>query len=245
MIKKKTAWMIGIISFLVPVIVFALLLRVVMSQITMMGTQQRITKTENFTSLVSIAPQEATVFFGDSITELCPLEEIYAEYSKQSGVPVINRGISAETTTTMLERFEANVLGLKPRNLVLLMGVNDISEGISLEQSIQNIQEMIQMTKSQSPQTHIVLQAVYPINITGRKEFYEKFQIGDRDNERIYQFNQELEKLAAAEKVTFLNVNEQLMDEQGELKYEYSFDGLHPNIDGYMAIRDFIIQNLK
>lgn len=245
MIKKRTAWIIGITSFLIPVIIFVVLFNFVMSQVTMMGTSQRLTKTNNYTSLVDIAPHEATVFFGDSITELCPTEEIYANYIQETGIPVINRGISAETTTTMVERFEDNVIGLKPRNLVLLMGVNDLSEGTSLDQIVKNIQSMIQITKTKSPQTHIVLQAVYPINKTERNEFYEKFQIGDRDNETINQLNQKLEKLASDEQITFLNVNEYLMNDQGELKNDYTSDGLHPNIAGYMAIRDQIIKELK
>lgn len=245
MIKKRTAWIIGISSFLIPVIIFVLLFNFVMSQVTMMGTSQRLTKTNNYTSLTDIAPHEATVFFGDSITELCPTEEIYADYMKTSGISVINRGISAETTTTMVERFEDNVIGLKPRNLVLLMGVNDLSEGTSLEQIVKNIQTMIQMTKTKSPQTHIILQAVYPINKTEREEYYEKFQIGDRDNETINQLNKKLEKLASDEQITFLNVNEYLMNEQGELRNDYTSDGLHPNIAGYMAIRDQIIKKLK
>ena len=104
MIKKRTAWIIGISSFLIPVIIFIVLFNFVMSQVTMMGTSQRLTKTNNYTSLTDIAPHEATVFFGDSITELCSTEEIYADYIKESGIPIINRGISAETTTTMVER---------------------------------------------------------------------------------------------------------------------------------------------
>lgn len=244
MIKKRTAWIIGIVSFIVPIIVFTFLVNFVMKQVTMMGTEQRETKTKNYTELTTIAPKQATVFFGDSITELCPLEEIYAKYTQETGVPVINRGISGETTTTMVERFEDNVLGLQPRNLVLLMGVNDLSNNTSLEDIIINIQKMIQLTKTKSPETNIILQAVYPINKTDRKELYEDIQIGNRDNETILQLNQMLETLANKEEITFVNVTSYLANQQGELKQTYSYDGLHPNIAGYMAIRDKIINAL-
>ena len=35
-----------------------------------------------------------------------------------------------------------------------------------------------------------------------------------------------------------------LMDKNKELKKEYTFDGLHPNMQGYLAIRDAILNVL-
>ncbi len=54
-----------------------------------------------------------------------------------------------------------------------------------------------------------------------------------------------LEELATKENITFVNVNSYLMNENGELKNEFTFDGLHPNMQGYLAIRDAIMQTLR
>lgn len=245
MISKRKAFIISAIVFLIPVIIFVVIISFGMKQVALMGTDQRLAKTYNYTTLSKTAPLHANVFFGDSITELCPLEEIYADYIKETGIPIINRGISSETTSTMLERLEDNVVSIQPRNLVMLMGINDLPENISLEKIVSNIQQMIQITKSKSPSTHIVLQAVYPINKSNRNSYYEKVQIGNRDNHTIKELNQLLNQLAEDENITFLDVTQYLVDNQGELKKDYTYDGLHPNTKGYMAVKDNIIKALK
>ena len=169
----------------------------------------------------------------------------YADYIEETGITMLNRGISTETTETMLERIEENVLILKPRNLVMLMGVNDLAENTSYDEIVNNIQKMIQLTKQKSPQTNIILQAVYPINVSERTSFYQQFQIGDRSNDEINELNEKLEQMAQEENITFLNVNHLLTDEKQELKAEYTADGLHPTIEGYLAVKDEIIQVLE
>ena len=241
---KKTA-IIACISALIPIVIGGFLFRFIAQQVAIMGEDQRISKTNAYTALADIAPQQATIFFGDSITELCPIQEIYADYIEETGIAMLNRGISAETTETMLERIEENVLILKPRNLVMLMGVNDLAENTSYDEIVNNIQKMIQLTKQKSPQTNIILQAVYPINVSDRTSFYQQFQIGDRSNDEINELNEKLEQMAQEENITFLNVNHLLTDEKQELKAEYTADGLHPTIEGYLAVKDEIIQVLK
>lgn len=154
---KKTA-IIACISALIPIVIGGFLFRFIAQQVAIMGEDQRISKTNAYTALADIAPQQATIFFGDSITELCPIQEIYADYIEETGIAMLNRGINAETTETMLKRIEENVLILKPRNLVMLMGVNDLAENTSYDEIVNNIQKMIQLTKQKSPQTNIILQ---------------------------------------------------------------------------------------
>ena len=131
---------------------------------------------------------------------------------EKTGVPIINRGISAETTDSMLKRIEKTVLVMKPKNLVMLMGINDIAAKVDNQQIVNNIKQMITLTKQQSTKTHIILQAVYPINKTDRESLFDKFQLRDRDNQTIDELNEMLESLAKEEKITFLNVNSYLMD---------------------------------
>lgn len=35
-----------------------------------------------------------------------------------------------------------------------------------------------------------------------------------------------------------------LSDENGNLRKDYTYDGLHPNVQGYLAVRDEIIKTL-
>ncbi|MFR6098846.1 GDSL-type esterase/lipase family protein [Longibaculum muris] len=241
--KHKTLW-VGMICAFVPILITIFLILFVFNQVGKMGENEILHKTQNYEQLSQDSLKETTVFFGDSITELCPVEDLYAAYTRKTGVPIINRGISAETTDSMLKRIEKTVLVMKPKNLVMLMGINDIAAKVDNQQIVNNIKQMITLTKQQSPKTHIILQAVYPINKTDRESLFDKFQLRDRDNQTIDELNEMLESLAKEEKITFLNVNSYLMDKNKELKKEYTFDGLHPNMQGYLAIRDAILNVL-
>ena len=241
--KHKTLW-VGMICAFVPILITIFLILFVFNQVGKMGENEILHKTQNYEQLSQDSLKETTVFFGDSITELCPVEDLYAAYTRKTGVPIINRGISAETTDSMLKRIEKTVLVMKPKNLVMLMGINDIAAKVDNQQIVNNIKQMITLTKQQSPKTHIILQAVYPINKTDRESLFDKFQLRDRDNHTIDELNEMLESLAKEEKITFLNVNPYLMDKNKELKKEYTFDGLHPNMQGYLAIRDAILNVL-
>ena len=241
--KHKTLW-VGMICAFVPILITIFLILFVFNQVGKMGENEILHKTQNYEQLSQDSLKETAVFFGDSITELCPVEDLYAAYTRKTGVPIINRGISAETTDSMLKRIEKTVLVMKPKNLVMLMGINDIAAKVDNQQIVNNIKQMITLTKQQSPKTHIILQAVYSINKTDRESLFDKFQLRDRDNHTIDELNEMLESLAKEEKITFLNVNSYLMDKNKELKKEYTFDGLHPNMQGYLAIRDAILNVL-
>ncbi len=208
-----------------------------------MGPAEIERKTEYYAQLANCTPKDATVFFGDSITELCKLDSLYGEYSESTGTPVINRGISAETTNNMLKRVNASIISIQPKNLVMLMGVNDLNQGVSQEQITKNIRQIILAVQENSPQTNIVLQAVYPTNAE-RDSVYERFQLNGRDNETIRPLNEKLKRMAQEQDITFLDVTNLLTDKNGNLRQDYTFDGLHPNMNGYLAVKEEIIKAL-
>ena len=75
----------------------------------------------------------------------------------------------------MLKRVEDSVIVMQPRNLVMLMGVNDLSQGVPQDQILYNIRSIIKLVQEKSPETNIVLQAVYPTGAE-RDSLYENFQ---------------------------------------------------------------------
>lgn len=245
--EKKKKWKIGLLAALPPTLLASALFAIIVivyRAVADMGDKRIRQKAQNYAALSDTATKHATVFFGDSITELCPLADIYASYIVRTGVQVCNRGISAECTASMLERLEDTVLSLQPRNLVMLMGVNDLNQGVSQEQITANIRQIIRLTKEKSPDTNIVLQAVYPVD-PDRESLYEHFQLRGRENEKIRSLNEKLAALAVEETVSFVDVTDILADENGNLKKQYTYDGLHPNTQGYLAVSNQIIGYLE
>lgn len=217
---------------------------VLYTEVTKGNEAAMLHKSQNYQAVGETAPENCTIFFGDSITELCPVSDIYGEYTLKTGLPVCNRGISAECTPSMLERFDSCILTAKPKNLVMLMGINDLQQDISEEETLSNIREMIRRTKKDSPDTNIILQALYPV-CENRTSLYEKFMIGKRTNAMIQEFNEKLSLLAKEENVTYVDLTNVLADENGNLKEEYTVDGLHPSTKGYQTAAEQILPLLK
>ena len=85
------------------------------------------------------AGENRVVFMGDSITEGWHLDMSFP------GKPYVNRGISGQTSPQMLLRFRQDVIGLKPKVVVILAGTNDIAGNtgpMTLEQTENNLASM-------------------------------------------------------------------------------------------------------
>lgn len=236
--KHKKTICIVLISMLIPTIIFISLAYVTFQAVMNMGSVQIETKVKNYDALTKQAPKQATVFFGDSITELYPLEDFYSDYVVETKTPVLNRGISSEKTAGMLARLEKEIIPLHAKHLIMLMGINDIFDGIKPEEIANHIEEIIVMMKEKSPETQLILQAIYPINEQDRDSFYEKMMMKGNGNESVKETNKLLEALAKKHDITFININPLLSDENGNLKHAYAYDGLHPNTSGYRIISE-------
>ena len=107
------------------------------------------TKKENFIFLnEKYAQHGQTVLFGDSITEIFNSYELFYAFSQTTGQAVYNRGISGDTSDRLLERLECNALNINPKNLVILIGTNDIGIGVPTEYTLKNIKEILQRTQT-------------------------------------------------------------------------------------------------
>lgn len=193
----------------------------------------------NFTHLNSqYCKMGQTVITGDSITEIFNHTELYAKYIKNSGKDVYNRGISGDTSDRLLERFESNVLNIQPSNIVLLIGTNDFGFGMPMQDTVNNIDKILCMISEKCSGANVILQAVYPVNTQMRK--YDK-----KKNTKIPELNAMLKKLADKHSVTFLDLTAQLSDSKGDLKAEYTYDGLHPNVFGFEVVAEKVVALLK
>lgn len=203
-------------------------------------SKEMTTKRENYSLLNNeFALSNQTVLLGDSITDFFNYYELFYDFAKSSGQAVYNRGISGDTTNRLLERLNENVLCIKPKNLVLLIGTNDIGRGFPLEMTLENLDAIINATKEACPDINFVLQAVYPINRPMRDAF-EK-----RSNEKILAMNKELIKLSEKYGCVWLDLTDKLSDETGNLKNEFTYDGLHLNAKAYKIVAKNIIPLLK
>lgn len=202
--------------------------------------REMASKKNNYTFLnKKYAIESQTVLLGDSITDFFNWYELFYDFSKISGQAVYNRGISGDTTDRLLERLHENVLSIKPRNIVVLIGTNDIGRGLPLSLSVENMENIIKVTKEMCPDVNLIIEAVYPINEKMRDRF-EK-----RSNKKINEMNKEFVKLCKKYDCVWIDFTDELMDNNENLKLEYTFDGLHINAQAYEIVAKNVIPLLK
>ena len=168
--------------------------------------------------------ENRVVFMGNSITEG------WQQYfpTMFAGKPYVNRGISGQTTPQMLVRFRPDVVALKPKVVVILAGTNDIAGNtgpMTLEEIEGNLTSMAELAKANG--IRIVLSAVMPVCD------YIKPQTERRPPSKIIALNQWIRDYSSKNGFVFLDYYSAMVDAQGMLKKELTFDGLHPNAAGY------------
>lgn len=189
-------------------------------------------KADNFTFLnQTVCCDGQTVLAGDSITELFNME-LFDEWSEKTGGYVYNRGISGDTSDRLLERFKNNVLSIKPKTVVLLIGINDLTAKAPPEYIAENTAKMHKMLRAEPYDIHIILQAVYPVN----PNMYYNLKRHGIGPEIILNLNRLLKKQAEIFNADFLDLTQELSGSDGFIKREYTYDGLHPNARCFAVI---------
>ena len=165
------------------------------------------------------------LFLGDSITDFYDLDKYF------EGMPVVNSGISGDTTLDILDNMKERVYDYKPDKVILLIGTNDLIHNISVEEVISNIEEIITKIKENEPKADIYVQSIYPVN-----DDLDEEMVSVRDNEDIMKINDSIEKYCQDHDCTYINMYDLLTDEDGNFNEEYTEDGLHPNDKCYEVI---------
>lgn len=174
------------------------------------------------------------VFAGSSLMEMFPIEE----WIKETDTDIIayNRGVGGYKTDDMLPILDACVLGLEPRRVFINIGTNDLSDGnIPMEQVMDNYDKILSIVEEALPQVEIYLMAYYPVNYEAATEEMKPCLL-IRSNEKIAKANELVKQLANKHGQKYIDVNDALKDEQGNLKAEYTIEGMHIKPEGYRTI---------
>ena len=175
------------------------------------------------------------VLMGNSITEGWP--KFYPEFFETS--TFIARGISGQTTPQMLLRFRQDVIDLDPDVVVILAGTNDIAGNtgpMTLDQIKGYIVSMCELARTND--IKVVISSVLPAyEYSWRKDL--------KPAGLIVELNTMLKQYADQEGFVYLDYFSPMADRQNGLKGEYTYDGVHPNKEGYLIMSKLLNQALK
>lgn len=166
--------------------------------------------------------EDRVVFYGNSITDWWVDWNVYF-----ADKPYINRGIAGQTTPQLLIRFKPDVVHLKPKVVVILAGINDITgmTGPTTNSMIEdNISSMVEIAQANG--IKVILASVLPCySIVGRPDLHPA--------DRVVSLNQWIQQYAKEQGCIYLDYFTPLADKNNGLKEEYTKDGVHPNKKGY------------
>ena len=184
---------------------------------------------ENYQELNRISVREPDmIFIGDSIVEYFPLQELL-----QTDKTLVNRGIRGYKTDLLRENLAVHLFGQALDKIFILIGTNDIGKKMPQEETLANLEAIIQEISRDYPLAQIQLLSVLPVN---EKEAYQG-TVYVRTNRKIAALNDAFGQLAASYmQVQFIDLYPAFLDEQGQLREDLTTDGLHLSIAGYAVL---------
>lgn len=177
------------------------------------------------TSLFDVLPVYPTdiVFLGNSITD-------GGEFAELFGMPNIkNRGIRSDVITGVEKRL-GQVTSGRPAKIFLLIGINDVSHNLTVDQLAERYERLVKKIREQTPDTKLYIQSVMPIN-----NDYKRYRNLTGREKVIPALNARLRGIASENGAEYVDLWPVLKTKDGKLNPKYTNDGLHLNGSGYRA----------
>ena len=171
-----------------------------------------------FNTELDSSPKAAIVFLGNSITEGFKLDEYFPE------AQTINRGIVADHIDGLVERLYNSAVGLEPKKIFLMIGINDIGDQRDERYLREILSSLVDTLTSELPETEIYLHSILPTSSRWK----------NCPPDQIRRINDFLEILALDAGIIYVDLYPLFLDESREyINPKLTKDGLHPNQAGY------------
>ncbi len=206
--------------------------------------EQQEARAKEYAMLNRYAVKGQTVFAGSSLMEFFPINEL------QQGLdvrPIIyNRGIAGFVTADLAAHMEECIFGLEPARLFINIGTNDMGvPGYKKEKLLAGYDGILHRIRARLPACRVYVMAYYPVNAKVNSQgFIPREVFRTRTNAAIAEVNEALAALAARHGYEFADVNDGLADGEGNLKEEFTRDGIHLWPNAYRVILENLRQYL-
>jgi len=173
--------------------------------------------------LLASGKRPRVVFMGDSITE----GWIEADPAFFADNGYLDRGISGQSSSQMVLRFQHDVVALKPRVVHIMAGTNDIggaTGAITEEEYLRNVRAMLDMARAN--RIAVVLAALPPMSRLLPRPDFDTRPVVRRLNTR-------LKALAGDYRIPLVDYFSPLATPEGAFDPRFANDGVHPTRAGY------------
>ena len=158
------------------------------------------------------------VFVGNSITDMHLWAEAFGNDSR-----IVNRGNSGARSAEILANVKSYCAG-KPAKIFLMIGINDLHDGVSAATIVSNIQQTIATIKQTSPTTKIYVQSILPSTYANGLYNITSCNTAIQNMLSTYGYSD----------VTYIDLYASLLSKVNtDTSGRYSFDALHLTAAGY------------
>src|SRR5882724_1546201 len=145
----------------------------------------------------------------------------------------MNRGISGNTVLALEKRWEKDTLDLKPDVLSILIGVNDNSRNIPIDQFEQVYDKLLTDTKAANPKIKLVLCEPFTLPSGPKKDNYEPWLEGIKKRQEV------VAKLAQKHGAALVHFQRMFDEAAKRAPADYwIWDGVHPTYRGHQLMAD-------
>ncbi|MEA3455174.1 MAG: GDSL-type esterase/lipase family protein [Campylobacterota bacterium] len=156
--------------------------------------------------------QTNLIFLGDSMTDW---------HNWHLFGPHLNAGIAGDTTDGVLSRIPA-LLQKKPHTLVLMIGINDLLSGTTLEQVERNY---LRILDALFEVKQLIILSTLPVT-----NIYQTDQI----NKDVMALNAFLKNEVRKRHLHYVDLHSSFLGEDSGIRKQYTVDGVHLNNQGYI-----------
>ena len=156
--------------------------------------------------------QTNLVFLGDSLTDW---------HNWHLFGPHLNAGIAGDTTDGVLSRIPT-LLQKKPHTVILMIGINDLLSGTTLEEVKRNYLRILDALSSVE---RLILLSTLPVTSA-----YQTDQI----NQDVIALNTFLKDEAGKRKLHYVDLYSSFVGDHSGIQKQYTVDGVHLSSQGYL-----------
>jgi lysophospholipase L1-like esterase len=174
------------------------------------------------------------MFVGDSITQGWPHDFFEQQFGRFHAA---NFGVGGDHTGNVLYRLDDPVMAtLKPRAIVLLVGVNNFFHcADNTAQTFAGIRQVVATLRQEYPDARILLNAVLPYG-----EANEEFK-----REQVRELNRMVAALDDGKHVFYRDYGPRFLQADGTIPTDVMADHLHPTAKGYRIWADAMLPDIE
>jgi lysophospholipase L1-like esterase len=152
----------------------------------------------------------------------------------------LNRGVSGNKVSDLAVRWQKDTLDLKPDVLSILVGINDVSHQVPLEDFEKQYDQLLAATLAAEPHVQLVLGEPFTLPVGKHKEDWETWraEVGKRQDV--------VKKLAAKYHAALVHYQKVFDDACQRAPADYwIWDGIHPTYSGQQLMADAWIATVQ